>query len=191
MSDKPIIFSAPMVRALLDGRKTRRKLYVRKGEDPLAPEQLARRLANGLDAAEPGKCWEWQRSHNGQGYGTLRVAGQTVYAHRLALELSGREIPAGLDVLHECDNPRCINPEHLGVGTRSKNMADCHVRGRSRIPSPRMKGESNGGATLTATDVAAIREAIGRGEVQRTIAARQGVSQTLVSAIKRGRLWND
>lgn len=191
MTDRPIIFSGPMVRALLDGRKVRRRLYVRKGEDQNSPDHLARRLANGLDAAEPGKCWEWQRAHNGQGYGTLRVAGRVVYAHRLAFSLSGREIPAGFDVLHDCDNPRCINPAHLSVGTRSKNMADCHARGRSRIPAPRMRGETNGSAKLTLEAVAAIRQALKRGEVQRIIANRHGVSQTLVSAIKRGRLWND
>lgn len=191
MADRPMIFSAPMVKALLAGRKTRKKLYVRKGEDANAPDNLARRLANGLDTAEPEECWIWQRTHNGQGYGMLRVAGRKVYAHRLAFELSGHVIPDGFHILHECDNPRCINPEHLSAGTRSKNMADCHARGRSRIPAPRMKGEANGSAKLTASAVALIREALARGEIQRVIAERHDVSQTLVSAIKRGRLWND
>lgn len=190
-TDRPIIFSGPMIRALLDGRTERRRLYVRKGEDRNSPEHLARRLANGLDAAEPGGCWEWRRAHNGDGYGTLTVNGKRAYAHRLAFELSGGIIADGLDVLHECDNPSCINPEHLTAGTRSKNMADCHARGRSRIPSPRMKGETNGSAKLTSEAVASIRQALARGEVQRIIADRHGVSQTLVSAIKRGRLWND
>ena len=191
MTDRAIHFKGPMVRAILDGRRVRRRLYVKKGEDHNSPEHLARRLANGLDAAEDGMCWEWTRTHNGEGYGTLTVDGRRVYAHRLAFELAGGEIPDGLDVLHECDNPRCINPEHLSAGTRSKNMADCHARGRSRIPSPRMTGESNGSAKLTKEEVAEIRKAIERGEVQRAIGARYGVSQTLVSAIKRGRLWNE
>ncbi len=189
MADRPILFSAPMVRALLDGRKTRRKLYVRKGCDPCAPEHLARRLANGLDTAEPGQCWEWRRTHNGQGYGELRVAGRMIYAHRLAYELSKGPIPAGFDVMHACDNPRCINPDHLSAGTRNTNMADCHARGRSKIPSPRMRGETNGAAKLSGAQVQEIRGRLAAGETQRSIAADYSVSQSLVSAIKRGRLW--
>lgn len=191
MADRPIIFSAPMVRALIEGRKERRKLYVRKGENCNAPEHLARRLANGLDKAEPGNCWEWQRTQNGQGYGMLRVAGKMVYAHRLAFELSGRSIPDGLHILHECDNPSCINPNHLLVGTRSKNMADCHARGRSRIPSPRMKGASNGSAKLTIEAVEVIRDGLAAGVTQRQLADRFGVSQTLISRIHRKEIWND
>jgi hypothetical protein len=191
MTDKPITFSAPMVRALLDGRAERRRLYVRKGEDPNSPQHLAERLANSLDVAEPGKCWVWRRAHNGDGYGTLTVSGRTVYAHRLAFELSGSVIPDGMDVLHKCDNPSCINPDHLSAGTRSKNMADCHARGRSRIPSPRMKGEANGSAKLTRECVEIIRDGLAAGVTQQRLADRFGVSQTLISRINRGEIWND
>lgn len=190
MPDRPIIFSAQMVRALLDGRKRRRKLYVKKPEDPNSPEHLARRLANGLDAAETGECWEWQRTHNGLGYGELRVAGKNVYAHRLAFELAGNVIPDGMHILHKCDNPRCINPDHLEVGTQSKNMADCHARGRSRIPKPRVSGERNGSAKLTEAAVAMIRDSLSAGVTQQQLADKFGVSQTLISRIKRGEIWN-
>lgn len=195
MTDRPILFSAPMIRVILreiaapGTGKTRRRLYVRRGQDPNAPEHLARRLANGLDAAEPGECWEWKRTHNGQGYGELRVAGRMVYAHRLAFELAGGTIPEGLHILHECDNPRCINPEHLTVGTRSKNMRDCHARGRSKIPSPKMHGEANGASKLKASDVSAIRKMLGEGLPQASIAQKFGVSQSNISRIKRGKGW--
>lgn len=190
MKEKPILFSSPMVRAILEGRKTRRRLYVRKGEDSNAPEHLARRLANGLGAAEPGQCWEWHRAHNGQGYGTLTVNGRAAYAHRLAFELSGGVIPKGFDVLHECDNPRCINPAHLSTGTRSENMADCHARGRSRIPSPRLKGEANGAAKLTTEQVQRIRAQLARGSTQQSLADQFGVSQAAIGKIARGESWN-
>ena len=129
---------------------------------------------------------------NNHGYGTLRVDGRTVYAHRLAYELAtGKTLPNGLDARHKCDNPRCINPAHIEPGTRSQNMKECHERGRSRIPAPRMKGESNGSAKLTSANITDIKNLINSGEVQRVIAERFGVSQSLISLIKRGILWND
>lgn len=189
MTARPILFSAPMIKALLAGTKTKRKLYVRKGEDPNAPDHLARRLANGLERAVEGQCWTWTRSTNSAGYGTLTVAGRARYAHRLAYELAKGPIPKGADVMHSCDNPACINPDHLEVGTRSQNMADCHARGRSRIPKPILRGEQNGAAKLTAEQVVDIKQRLGNGETQQTIADDFGVSQTLISAIKLGRLW--
>jgi hypothetical protein len=192
--DLPILFSTPMILALLrEARepgtgKSRRKVYSRGHEtDPL---HLARRLANGLDDAKDGECWEWRRHRNNHGYGKLTINGRGYYAHRLAYQLSKGAIPTGLDVMHSCDNPACINPAHLSVGSRSKNMADCHARGRSRIPSPRMRGERNGCAKLTALQVLEIRERIAAGEVQRTIAADFGVSQSAIGHIKLGKSWN-
>jgi len=187
---KPILFSAPMICALLEGRKTRRRLYARKGEDRNALAHIARRLANGLDGATDGECWEWKRSKNNYGYGTLTINGRRAYAHILAFKLAGNDLPTGLHVMHACDNPACINPAHLKAGTRSANMTDCHARGRSRIPRPRMVGETNGSAKLSAAQVTEIRSRLASGEVQRLIAARFGISQTLISAIKRGRVWS-
>src|SRR5690606_8661785 len=161
----------------------RRRLYVRKGEDCIAPEHIARRLANGLDAAEPGACWEWKRSRNKHGYGLLTISGKSHFAHRLAYELPKGSIPDGPFVLHECDNPSCINPEHLSAGTQSQNMADCHARGRSRIPAPRLPGELNGSAKLTAAQVSDMRIRLARGESQSSIAADFGISQSQVSNI--------
>lgn len=191
MADKPIIFSAPMIQALLDGRKTRRRIYARKGEDRNAPEHLAKRLANGLDDAPEDGCWEWQRTRSRDGYGTLTINGRAAYAHRLAYELSKGAIPDGMDVMHSCDNPRCINPDHLSAGTRNQNMADCHARGRSRIPTPRLTGESNGSAKLTKAKVAVIRDGLAAGVTQQQLADRFGVSQSLIGKISRGEIWND
>jgi hypothetical protein len=77
----------------------------------------------------PDACWPWtgaQNPRNGYGYLTYRSAQR--FAHRVALELSGQEIPVGLLVMHTCENPLCCNPAHLKVGTRAD-----HMQRRSRL----------------------------------------------------------
>lgn len=189
MKERGMIFNGGMVRALLDGRKTLRKLYVRKGEDPNSPDHLAKRLANGAQINETTGCWEWQKHRNNYGYGKLTVSGRGVYAHRLSYELCNGSIPQGMDLMHKCDNPRCINPDHLSVGTRSQNMKDCSTRGRAKIPTSKSYGESNGASKLREVDIRSIRRLLDKGCTQREIAERFGISQSQVSHIKLGRAW--
>lgn len=189
MKERPILFSAPMIRAILDGLNGKRKLYALRGADPNSPEHLVRRLANGIDEPREDGCWNWTRTTNGSGYGMLTVAGRMVYAHRLAYELSHGAVPDGLHVLHSCDNPRCINPDHLSAGTRSQNMKECSERGRARIPKPIKRGEENGAAKLQEVDIRSIRRLLVKGATQQSIADRFGVTQRTISDIKLGKKW--
>lgn len=189
MSCKPILFNTQMVQAILAGRKKRQRLYVRSGEDRNSPEHLCKRLINALDEAPADGCWEWKRTKNCYGYGTITVNGKSMLAHRLAYILANGSQIDGLVVLHSCDNPACINPHHLRAGTQSDNMSECYERGRSSIKPISLKGEKNGASKLTEKEVIEIRRLIKSGRTQKAVAKQFGVSQSQVSNISTGRGW--
>lgn len=80
-------------------------------------------------------CWEWQGSLNRQGYGQVMITTEFRKArpfgvHRLSYEQYRGPIPAGMVVMHKCDNRKCLNPDHLTIGTQADNLADCRAKGR-------------------------------------------------------------
>ncbi len=77
-------------------------------------------------------CWEWQGGHYTSGYGTFSLGARNpAYAHRVSWELHNGPIPAGLHVLHRCDNRNCVNPDHLFLGTNLDNTNDKTLKGRA------------------------------------------------------------
>jgi len=79
-----------------------------------------------------GDCWVWTGQRLPAGYGQLRCGGRRrIYTHRLAWTLAYGEIPAGLFVLHRCDNPPCCNPAHLWLGDAGDNIRDCFAKNRN------------------------------------------------------------
>jgi hypothetical protein len=145
-------------------------------------------------ARQAGSCWTWTAAKNSAGYGFIDIAGRQRLAHRVSYELLVGQIPDELCVLHDCDNPGCINPTHLTAGTQSKNMRDKIIRGRANTSRGdshwmRSKDARYPRAKLDRQKVSLIRAAYAAGEVQTAIAARFGIRQSTVSSIVRGETW--
>lgn len=131
-------------------------------------------------------CWLWTASTAGKGYGQLRIPGtrRNVYAHRFSYELYRGAIPPGMQLLHSCDNPRCVNPDHLSIGTCKENLQDMKEKDRSTF------GERNQRAVLSKTQVEAIKILLASGAMsQGEIAKQFGVHQVQVSRIGLGKQW--
>lgn len=126
-------------------------------------------------------CWLWDGSLTGQHYGAIQNdRHRSLSAHRVSWEIHRGKIPTGLCVLHKCDIPTCVNPDHLFLGTQSQNIADRNAKGRQS------KGETHNKAKLTSEEVTQIREMRGS---HRSIAERFSMSHTAIGAIKRGQTW--
>jgi len=134
--------------------------------------------------AETG-CWNWQLYKDHQGYGKVFNQGKTRLAHQVAWEEAYGPIPNGLCVLHRCDNPSCVNPEHLFLGTVQENNIDRDTKGR-HVP---LHGSELGNARLHESDIPEIRELLASGLSQQKIADRFGVSQKTIWRIAARKAW--
>lgn len=141
----------------------------------ITAEQRFWRLVN---VGEDDACWTWTGTKNRTGYGYFKAPGRRhIYAHRFSYELAHGPIPDGMVACHHCDNPPCVNPAHLFLGTYSDNTQDMLSKGRG---NPITK--------LTAADVQQIRAEYVQG-AGASLARRYGVSQQLISAIINRRVW--
>lgn len=135
-------------------------------------------------------CWEWQgyRMEGKRPYGKTRYDGKRQYAHRIAWGLTYGPIPAGLLVLHTCDNPPCCNPAHLFLGTHRDNIHDALNKGRleGRVGG---KGETHGNAKLTWPLVHTIRQQHAQGVSIRAIAANLGIAWNTAYRVVIRQTW--
>lgn len=164
--------------------------HARRSNTPSPESSLWQRVAR----KGPDECWNWLLSVDGSGYGSVYVGSKVdgtdrhVKAHRLSYELHYGPIPDGLQVLHTCDNPRCVNPAHLWLGTPSDNMQDMHEKGRANH-STRPRGEKVNTATLTKEQVLEIRAKYVKGRGVRAIMAEYNISKSAAEHIVARRNW--
>lgn len=133
-----------------------------------------------------GECWEWCGSRDTSGYGLIQFNHRIHKTHRLMYYLARGDIPAGFWVLHKCDNPPCVKPTHLFLGTGKDNSQDREMKGR-HIPA---RGEKVGTAKLTAKDVLEIRRLhYEQGYGKWRLAKMFGVSRRAIQKAWRGENW--
>lgn len=139
---------------------------------------------HGWTVTESG-CWEWNGPRSNSGYGFVYHAGETLIASRVAYRLWKGEEPGDLYVCHTCDNPPCINPDHLWLGTNADNMRDMAEKGRA----DKKPGELTHNAKLNADAVRDIRTRRNGGEGLESIAADYGVTGSCVWSVANGKSW--
>ena len=130
-------------------------------------------------------CWLWIGPKSDSGYGILSIDGRSERAHRFAYETFNGRIPHGEFVCHSCDNPACVNPSHLWVGSHSENMRDMVAKNRHR-KTPNLYGELHPLSKLTADDARKIRE---DSRAAKYVANDYGVSPTLIRRVRRREMW--
>ena len=143
-----------------------------------SPATLVARFWRKVD--KTGDCWLWTGCVVNS-YGQIDRRG----AHRVSYEINIGPIPDGLFVCHRCDNPKCVRPEHLFLGTPKENMHDKIAKGRDT------RGSAVNTARLKPEDVDAIRAAHQAGETQVSIGKRFGIGQAHVSSIVREKSWRE
>lgn len=139
-----------------------------------------------------GECWIWTASFQGW-YGQIKSDGNSVIgAHRASWIIHNGPIPDGLWVLHRCDNPACVNPDHLFLGTHDDNMRDMAEKGRQGLvnhPERAPRGERNRHAKLSESDVLTIRTAHASGVGTTALSRQYGVYETTIADIVSRRTW--
>lgn len=150
---------------------------------------LQERMSNKTIKGSKVECWHWTASCDTAGYPTIRVNKKLRRASHIAFELHyGKTVPPGMIIMHRCDNPTCVNPHHLSLGTKSLNNLDKKQKGRCN-PN---RGEKHPMRKLSIADVDKIRFIYKSDKHTFTsIARRFNVNRTTIARIVRYESWNN
>jgi hypothetical protein len=142
-----------------------------------------------VDIKGEKECWQWLSGKQNNGYGVFWFNKKNIKSHRFAWISTFCEIPKGLYICHKCDNPGCVNPAHLFLGTPADNMKDKQNKGRAKGHTKKINiGENNPKAKLTEKDIISIRN---DNRKQIIIAKEYGVHKTTISQIKNYKCWKN
>lgn len=151
----------------------------------LKGEPLENRFAQQVDRSENATgCHLWTGVKSRGGYGSITVEGKNQLAHRVSWFLANGRWPTD-DILHSCDNPPCVNPEHLSEGTHSDNMRQMIERDRRLEPV----GEHHHAAKLTYDDVCQVRHLRACGWTLKSLADRFGVHPSTIDRVVKHQIW--
>ena len=140
-------------------------------------------------------CWEWSLKVRPNGYARVTYKQKSFYAHRLSYS-AFNEVDLSKDdrdICHRCDNRKCVNPNHLFIGTRADNMQDAKSKGRlstGESHSAKVRGSLSGSSKLSEEDVITIKELLANGVFGAEIARRYGVDKSTISCITTGKTWS-
>lgn len=163
---------------------------------PKAEESISVRFWRKVERRHPDQCWSWVGGFANTGYGQMsrrRADGSwtMVSSHKLSWEEHNGPVPAGLQVLHKCDNRKCCNPGHLFLGTQAENVADMVSKGRQgrgemKVLSSRLTQQQANEIKVALAPYAGVRARRG---VVRDLALKYGVSKAAICLIGKGRNW--
>lgn len=156
----------------------------------LNDESIKARFWALVDVAGPSDCWNWRGTAHRKDYGKFNVGGKKYLAHRLSLcAATGKCMSTPFQALHSCDNPSCVNPNHLRWGTEKENAIDRKKRDRGHRWNGRRRGTNNPMAKINYQIARQIREMIASGVRRDEAAAKFGISGSAVSNIVNQRTW--
>jgi hypothetical protein len=138
-----------------------------------------------LHTRKSGECLLWTRGKNTAGYGVVWNRRRAILAHRHAYELTAGPVPPGMYVLHSCDNPACVRPEHLRIGTSADNARDRSARKRYRDD----RGSRHPSAKLNEAQVLRIRQRLTDGVHEQALASEFNVTRQMIRRIGRRIAW--
>jgi hypothetical protein len=187
---------------VLEHPATSHQAPVAGGNQVMAIQQsTADRFWSRVERRSLDECWPWKGSKSRGNRGRFCLDGRRTAAPRVAWELTRGPIPKGLCACHSCDNPNCVNPDHLWLGTYADNSRDAITKGRSGVWKMRARmrlkrldecarGEGHGCAKLKTSDVIEIRRRHTGGEATRSLCIRFGVSSSTVLSIVNRETWS-
>jgi len=174
-ADKTVLDGARIVKL---GEAARLRFWTKVDRNGPLPDQSLSHY-NGLD-----RCWVWESRLDTSGYGVFMLLGKSLSSHRTSYFLHHGGYPPN-HVLHRCDNPRCVNPDHLFSGDYQDNADDRGKKGRTKVGV----GEAQHLAKLTAADILTIFEMKAGGGSQRSIASWYGLDRTTIRSVLQRKTW--